>query len=216
MTLAVLIPAVLSYVRTQNGFATKTKLLKLLYLLDIEAFRTQRATLTGFEWIFYKYGPWAPEYDRALESLEASSLITLRSGERADLDTIFIDAVEGVQLSRAFPAVIDEMRARRIIEAWADRPTGEVLDYVYFHTAPMREARRGEKLDFSKVLTEEQAPAYRRTASSLSDHEKKVKRKHFRELMKGGQNAPAQSYFLEPRYDADFWKAVDILDRDSD
>ena len=50
MNLAVLIPAVLSYVRARGGLATKTRLLKLLYLLDIEAFRKERTTLTGFNW----------------------------------------------------------------------------------------------------------------------------------------------------------------------
>jgi hypothetical protein len=43
-----LIPAILTYVRDKEGFATKTKLLKLLYLLDLEAYRETRQTLTGF------------------------------------------------------------------------------------------------------------------------------------------------------------------------
>jgi hypothetical protein len=64
MNLEVLIPAVLTYARAKGGYTTKTKLLKLLYLLDIEAFRKQRSTLTGFRWIFYKYGPWTYNRDR--------------------------------------------------------------------------------------------------------------------------------------------------------
>ena len=50
MNLALLIPAVLSYACARSGFATRTRLLKLLYLLDIEAFRKERATLTDFNW----------------------------------------------------------------------------------------------------------------------------------------------------------------------
>jgi len=216
MTLAVLIPAILSYVRTRQGFTTKTKLLKLLYLLDIEAFRARRETLTRFEWVFYKYGPWAHEYDRVLVELENSNLITLKTGGRPDMDTVFVDAVNAVPLSNAFPSVIEELRARRIIEAWADRPTGELLDYVYFHTAPMREARRGDPLDFISVLTEEPPQEYKRSISPLDDREKKAKRKEFRELIRDAQTKRPQSHFIEPRYDVDFWKAVDNLDRDPD
>jgi hypothetical protein len=216
MNLAVLIPAVLTYVRDRGGFATKTKLLKLLYLLDIEAFRKEKATLTGFNWIFYKYGPWATEYDEELGRLKDSGLITLRDGDRPDLDTVFVDAVEPVQLSNAFPVVLEEIHTRRIIESWADRPTGELLDYVYFHTAPMREARRGEALDFSAVLTEEPAPEYKRTRSTDEDSERKRKRGEFRKSVQEGCKDQREPYFIKPRYDADFWRAIEILDRDPD
>lgn len=216
MNLEVLIPAVLTYVRARDGYATKTKLLKLLYLFDIEAFRKAKTTLTGFNWIFYKYGPWAPEYDDALAQLEKSGLITIRAGKRSELDTLFIDAVETVPLSNAFPTVLEEMQTRRIIESWADRPTGELLDYVYFHTAPMREARRGETLDFSRVLTEESAPEYKRTRSIVESEERKKKKREFRKLMKESRKNQPEPYFIEPRYDANFWRAVETLDRDPD
>jgi hypothetical protein len=213
MNLALLIPAVLTYVRAQGGYATKTKLLKLLYLLDIEVFRKGQATLTGFNWIFYKYGPWTSAYEETLEQLEESGLIERRAGNKPDLDTVFVDAVEPIQLSDVFPAVLEEMRARRIIEFWADRPTGELLDYVYFHTAPMREARRGEALDFSTVLTEEAAPEYKRTRSSIGNDERKRKQKEFRKLIEEGRKNQPEPLFVDPRYDADFWRAVETLDR---
>ena len=38
------------------GFG-KTKLVKLLYLIDVENWRRSRKTLTGLEWNFYHYGP---------------------------------------------------------------------------------------------------------------------------------------------------------------
>jgi uncharacterized protein YwgA len=116
MNLEVLIPAVLTYVRLQGGYTTKTKLLKLLYLLDIEAFRKRQTTLTGFNWIFYKYGPWTTEYDETLEQLEKSGLIERRPGNKSDLDTVFVDAVASMQLSDAFPAVLEEIRARSVSE----------------------------------------------------------------------------------------------------
>jgi hypothetical protein len=180
MNLAVLISAVLTYARSQGGSTTKTKLLKLLYLFDIEAFREKHTTLTGFNWIFHKYGPWASEYDSVLDKLQNSDVITLHTGTKTDLDTIFIDATRPVQLCAAFSCALGETRARRIIEAWADPPTGELLDYVYFHTAPMCEARRGEPLNFNTVLEEEPAPDYKRTKSAVANGERKKRQREFR------------------------------------
>ena len=45
--------------REVEGTANKTKLLKLLYLTDIEFFRAAEQPLTGFDWIYYLYGPWS-------------------------------------------------------------------------------------------------------------------------------------------------------------
>lgn len=212
----VLIPAILTYARSQGGSTTKTKLLKLLYLFDIEAFRQSRTTFTGFSWIFYKYGPWAPEYDPLLEQLQTSNLIALHVGSKTDLDTVFIDAVQPVQLSAAFPVAIEEILARRIIEAWAERPTGELLDYVYFHTAPMRDAQRGKPLDFDAVQQEEPASEYRRTNSDIPSDERKKRQKEFRKLIKEARPKRSDLNYIEPNYDAEFWRAVETLDRDPD
>jgi Protein of unknown function (DUF4065) len=214
MNLAVLIPAVLTCARSQGGSVTKTKLLKLLYLFDIESFRQTRTTLTGFSWIFYKYGPWAPEYDPVLDELQGSDVIALHAGTKIDLDMVFVDATRPVQFSIAFPSAVEEIRARRIIEAWADRPTGELLDYVYFHTAPMREARRGEPLDFNAVLEEEPAPDYKRTNSAVADRERKKRQREFRKSINEARATGPAPIYIEPRFDGDFWRAVEILDRD--
>jgi hypothetical protein len=216
MNPAILVPAVLTYARSRGGATTKTKLLKLLYLFDIETFRQGRSTMTGFSWIFYKYGPWAREYDPLLEELQSSNVIALHAGTQPDLDTVFIDAVQSVPLSAAFPFALEEIRARRIIEAWADRPTGELLDYVYFYTAPMREAQRGEPLDFDSILQEEPAPEYKRTNSVIAADERKKRQKEFRKSISEARTKQSAPSYIEPKYDADFWRTVETLDRDPD
>jgi hypothetical protein len=216
MNLATLIPAILTYVREKGGFTTKTKLLKMLYLLDIEAFRKSQSTLTGFDWIFYRYGPWADKYDAVLSELESAGSISLRSGSRSDLDTVFLDATEKVALGQAFKSFVDELAARRIIEAWADRPTGELLEYVYFHTAPMRNADRGKPLDFGPVLQEDVAPVYKGVESKIEPAILKQKRKEFRERLKASADAKTAPTSSRPNYDSEFWKALDTMDRDPD
>lgn len=214
MNLAVLIPAILTYARSKGGSITKTKLLKLLYLFDIEAFRERRTTLTGFAWIFYKYGPWAPEYDQLLEDLQGSDAVTLHAGTNTDLDTVFVNSAQPVQLPAAFPIAVEELRARRIIEAWADRPTGELLDYVYFHTAPMRDAQRGQLLNFDTVLEEQRTPDYKRTVSTVTNEERKKRQREFRKSIRDARSNQSTSHYIEPSYDAEFWRAVETLDRD--
>ncbi|MDA2914676.1 Panacea domain-containing protein, partial [Acidobacteriia bacterium AH_259_A11_L15] len=180
-----LVPAVLSAVRHARGFATKTKLLKYLYLIDIEHFRRFRETATGFQWIFHKYGPWTNEYDPVLEDLRQTGIIQITTGTRDDLDTKFVDA-------ERVPASLDalgwpfdlQVTVRRIIETWADRPTGEILDYVYFHTEPMQGAERGQKLDFTKVEQGDRTEFYSRTPSFKNEEELSKARKELRKLFK--------------------------------
>src|SRR5437879_4243988 len=72
-----LVLAILTRIQELEGTANKTKLLKLLYLADIEHFRATGETLTGFDWIYYLYGPWTPEYDDLLKQLEAEGALRL-------------------------------------------------------------------------------------------------------------------------------------------
>lgn len=49
-----LIPAIVAQVESQGGTVTKTKLLMLIYLFDIEWYRTHGETFTGWDW---RYDP---------------------------------------------------------------------------------------------------------------------------------------------------------------
>src|ERR1700730_12216538 len=161
MSLTDLIAAVATSVRDCGGAPSKTKILKLLYLLDIESYRRTGRTLTGFDWIFYRFGPWAATYDDALQAAAQENKIKINAPDHGDEGATFINAAETISLSKVFPSdVVQELTAKKIITAWADKPTVELLDYVYFHTAPMRSATRGARLDFSAVMKEERLPHY--------------------------------------------------------
>ena len=161
MSLADLIVAVSSYIYDCGGAPTKTKVLKLLYLLDIEEYRQHKKTLTGFEWVFYLFGPWAASYDAALSSAAAANRIRIVQPQGSDEGATFINSIEQLPLASVFPIFVQELRAKRIIEAWATRPTVDLLDYVYFHTAPMQDAERNAVLDFSKLDNEKRLTEYR-------------------------------------------------------
>jgi hypothetical protein len=136
-------------VRERGGYVNKTKLVKYLYLIDLEHYRSTARLLTGFDWQFHLYGPWAKEFEDLYRSLADRSEIKVRVSNRTDLDAEFLSTDEHVD----FKEVVGDfaLECRRIIDQWADRRLGEMLDYVYFYTEPMERATRGESLDFSHV-----------------------------------------------------------------
>lgn len=69
-----LILYVIQGIRDEYAFPSRTKLLKILYLIDVEYFRRHRRTLTGCEWVFYHFGPYVHEYPRLLERLGISDI----------------------------------------------------------------------------------------------------------------------------------------------
>jgi len=64
---------------------SKTKLIKLIYLADLEFYKRFRSTITDISFINYHYGPWNPEIEEFVER-ECGSTISLeivqkKSGE---------------------------------------------------------------------------------------------------------------------------------------
>jgi hypothetical protein len=210
-----LIPAISSYIRSKGGAPTKTKVLKLIYLLDVEFFREKHETLSGFEWIFYKFGPWTAQYDEVLEQLSMADKVRLNPPAAGDSEPTFVDPTNPVELSSVFPNFQDELKARRIVEVWADRPTVELLDYVYFHTAPMRTAERNHLLDFDTILQEEPPTDYRRDTSSLTPDELKKARKRFLSALSSAPKV-ASGAFIEPAYGPEYWDAIETMEREPD
>src|SRR5258708_2461607 len=95
-----LVLAILTRIDEVEGTANKTKLLKLLYLADIEQFRVTGQTLTGFEWIYYLYGPWTSEYDQLLKQLEAEGVVRVKAWVSSGVEGDGITASERVPLER--------------------------------------------------------------------------------------------------------------------
>jgi len=124
----------------------KTRLIKLLYLIDIENYRLNQKVLTGLDWIFYKYGPYAFEIDKFLDKIGIMEEDVLIGGGKifANLKKEF--GKEDVKLDIETKAIIE-----RLIDNWGTADLNELLDYVYFETEPMFKVELRQKLDFSKV-----------------------------------------------------------------
>lgn len=206
-----LVLGILTRIREREGTANKTKLLKLLYLADIEHYRATGQTITGFDWIFYFYGPWAPEYDSLLKQLQEENAIKLQAWASAGIEGERISLNEEAQLDKLIPTADAFLRTRRFIDVWADKGVSSLLDYVYFETEPMRDARKMERLDFSKVSVEP-PPPYRRTKSGTGIKELRSLRGKFQEVTKKMLSEPARVRHEQAPYDAAYLKALEVLD----
>ncbi len=159
--------AILTRARERVGSINKTKLLKLLYLADIEHFRKHDATLTGFDWRFHLYGPWAAEFDELLDDLARTDSIELQPWNKDELNGNRISLLEPRDLNRIIADTDEFYRIQRVIDTWADRSLSDLLDYVYFETEPMIGAVSQQPLSFGDVS--KQPPKIYRRLSSGTD-----------------------------------------------
>jgi hypothetical protein len=207
-----LITAIVSEVTGRGSYVTKTKLLKLLYLFDVEYYRERRETFTGLNWKYFHLGPWTREYDPILDDLVGAGKLLREKSPRADHETEFYRTPAPVPINQALPIFSDENVLRVLLNAWAEKPTNEILNYVYFHTEPMIHGERDEILDFS-LIAEERTPIYRRSSSGKTQKEIKDLRKKFEEQKKAAIDSEGKSTaFPQPRYDDEYWQAMEALE----
>ena len=145
-----LILYVIQKIRDEEAFVSRTKLLKVIYLIDVEYFRRHRKTLTGWDWVFHYYGPYVHTFPQVLDKLSLSDLSETEElieggrriyGYEVDEDQDIDDLV-----SFADRVMIDD-----IIRRWSLEDLNLLLNHVYFETEPMIDAARGQPLDFNKI-----------------------------------------------------------------
>jgi hypothetical protein len=203
-----LIPAIVTWIAEHDSYVTKTKLLKLLYLFDVEYYRCHRHTFTGFGWKFFHLGPWAAEYDPALNGLLARGALTEQRSSASEHETMFLQPGELVQTRRAFANVNDEYILVDVLKRWGTRTTGEILNYVYFQTEPMEAGIRNQPLDFS-LIPAERRPVYSRSSSGKSPADIRKLRAQFQrqQAQKKASEQPPFT-FTPPKYDDEYFEAM--------
>jgi hypothetical protein len=121
-----------------------TRLVKLIYLADIEWRRRHSGEpLADLSWKFLHYGPYAIELAEPLgdPDMEVTDIAGRGQARRFNFD-------EESLAQREVPEELSRIIAP-LIERWGAADLNELLDYVYFDTAPMESAKRGDLLDFS-------------------------------------------------------------------
>lgn len=202
---------ILTRIKEREGTASKTKLLKLLYLADIEQYRASGETLTGFDWIFYLYGPWANEYEALLNELQDENAIELKPWASGGLEGERIIPSAEVPLERAISSTQAFLRTRQLVDIWADRGLPTLLDYVYFETEPMQDATKMQRLNFGKV-SKEPPRLYRRTKSGTDPRELRRLKARFVEEREKLTSGRTRTTYEQAPYDAVYIEALRAFD----
>src|SRR3972149_5034282 len=151
-----LIRLIVWYASRRGEKLTTLRLVKLLYLADLYNSRVNDGkTITGWPWAFVYFGPWCKEVNEAIETTVRDGLILAQEyPSKYDDDKDY--RLFSTESTDEEPKIIDALppyvwsRLQWAIQKWADDSTG-LLDYVYFETEPMIDAKPGEILDFGKA-----------------------------------------------------------------
>jgi hypothetical protein len=146
-----LILYVAQQIADMEGFPSRTKLLKIIYLIDVEYYRRHRSTLTDWKWIFYHFGPYVMEFPQILGRLDLAGLDETADRTSEGMKFFKYKVDEPQSIEDLLPSFSDQVHTETIIETWALEDLNLLLDYVYFETEPMLGAERGQPLDFRKI-----------------------------------------------------------------
>lgn len=146
-----LLLGILRWCRQEDVSATRTRIMKLLYLADLHYARTHAGrTATGWGWRLDSFGPLATECYLLLETGAREGWLRHSTGAGDDLrdrETHFYSPADW----EGRVDLPEFGRVRRWIKEYGDS-TPRLLRFVYGETEPMQEAWPGELLDFSVAL----------------------------------------------------------------
>lgn len=131
---------------------SKTQLVKLLYLTEVEFYRESGERLTNLDWLFHHYGPYALEIDTLLKEKEFEMEKKETKSER---EVQLYKIAEPTPKYASFVDAKVSLIIKQMVGAWGKKPLEELLDFVYFETEPMQAVeQRGDHLDFSVISRE--------------------------------------------------------------
>lgn len=176
----------------EEAYPSRTRIVKILYLIDVEYYRRHRQTLTGLKWICFKYGPYDLSFPRIFQKLD---FIDLEETEEATADGRKIFRYETVEEQDISDLVgySDKAMIDAIIEKWALENLNALLNHAYFETEPMEGAEKGDILDFSKITARRYEPIILTRERMLSGEEQRDRRRRLTEARKRWEERVHQS-----------------------
>ena len=201
------------YANQRDAQLTPIRIVKFLYLLDLYHAREKGGqTITKWEWRFIHYGPFTGAALDAITAAEQRGLIEgIPFQGKFDKETHFFKFVgEDVpeDYSDIFPHYVCS-EIKHAVQLWADDTYG-LLDYVYFRTEPMINAKPYEVLDFSTACK----PKREESVSMLQISKTKAKKARdlLNELKQAQQHVTAEQTISDGPHDEVYLKALQALD----
>lgn len=196
-----LIPFLTEQLSNLEAPCSTIRLVKYLYLIDVEFFKKHKRTLTEIDWVRYKFGPYffaMPEIMKSSLGFEYIEKPTDNGFSRTFRTTKHQDISKIVDYST-------EQMIQKIIEKWANVKLQKLLDYVY-STPPMKSADYCKPLDFSTLF--EQVSVTQKQWHIHLNPEDSIKIQTLMEQRKK-ETSPRK-----PIYDALYFEALEIMDKE--
>ena len=142
-------------IQNLSGKITKTQLVKLIYLVDLESVRFTGTQASDIKWKFHHYGPYDENLDGRLKKLEKNSIITVQQKSKKDHpdDIYFLYQHTGKEMKYEFEPMKKQI-IDTILSQYGSFTLDALLKYVY-ETEPMRKSKRGQYLNLKSLLNNE-------------------------------------------------------------
>lgn len=130
---------VIYYLTSKLGvIESRTKLVKLLYLADVEAKEKLKRTITGLKYIYHFYGPYAPEIIEKAHEMDGEEIREVYNPLFDRYEYYAVKKEREVDLDRDEIEVLNE-----VIKKYGRMNTSEIKEIAY-DTRPMLKAEPGD------------------------------------------------------------------------
>lgn len=131
---------------------TPTKLVKLIYLADLDHYKKYRYTISEVPFYSYHYGPWHHIIDKVVQE-ECGELIEVESIQTRKGDVIRIHKPKVDQASIEFPRSEMFETLNEVVEKWGRISTKKIIEHIK-SASPFIETEKGQFIDFMLVDSE--------------------------------------------------------------
>jgi hypothetical protein len=188
---------------------TRTALVKFVYLLDcLHAEEHKGATASASRWYFDKFGPFATDLIAGIDSMAHVGMIQTGDGSRGDKEFTLYWLGEFPRGPALTEIGLSAGKAGRL-EQWVRKFSGDLpklLDFVYLHTEPMRDAAPGRALSFDSLAIP--GPNAAHVPVHVVDHERLFRLlalsnqmgKTYRASVEAAEKQPPNAAIYDPVY----------------
>ncbi len=141
-----------------RGKILRTVLIKFLYLVDVYAAEASsgKETLTNLEWTFLHYGPYSERAAKAIEGLAKRGMLVeeIIGAEFSGDKEYKLYSLPDYSSPKSLSDLGAPPRVKLMLSSDMKRydKLSSLLNYVYFNTAPMRDAKPGDILNFKDCI----------------------------------------------------------------
>lgn len=145
---------ILSFIRnagSKDGYITKTKLAKLVYLADFAWFYKHLESMSGMQYRKIQYGPVPDSYFRAIDELFEEGQIDITPTE--DGAMLISETRGGAKVSLSKIKKEEEKLIKDISEKWKNKKTKEIVAFTH-NQLPYLMAENEEMISYGLITQE--------------------------------------------------------------